>query len=283
LLAPNTPAADAAQAVELLRRTRNTLPAVVGERFVAERIAALRTEQVEQLAMALRCKWVSGGDCPLVVDALVGLLGRLRLDSPNIAAASAQALRHAAAGLDILEVLRCLDRVGDDELAWFLDRVIDESAGDVRLSWRSRIYFLVHEWCIARTDVSDRVAAYVVALREDEDDSPLLDKLVAWLAPTPERMFDLACWQNGLGCLDEPYREAAKRWQAGDLDAVRDAEVLELLERYGNVAYVERAAKRDPRRTREALDGARDLADRHPVINVILQAWARATEVVHRS
>ena len=141
----------------------------------------------------------------------------------------------------------------------------------------SKVYLRLAAWCEAHDSVPDEVVALVQMLREEEDDSPILDRLAAWVAPSVRGMLDLAGWANGRqGCFDGAWREAAARWKDGSEPTEADKSLLEEVadpEQSWEFEAFQRAALRNKDATFRACEGAMRSPDCRPVWRVILRTW----------
>lgn len=234
------------------------------------------------------------------------LNSRLRVDPPNAVIALAP---------DRMEMLRRLrvDMRGADRLATELlesfaaarllhvplgirrahaiFRLLHEAGAASRASCEDVLWLVQHDefaspdlaaplsdWCEAHDPLPSEIVEAVRALRDEEEDSPILDRLAAWVAPSVRGMNDLAGWYNGRRqVLDDQWRAAAKRWSVGEtthtdeilLNEAADPESSE------EVAAIARAMRRSPQATAVALREAHALTP-YPVLKKIFGAWIRA-------
>jgi hypothetical protein len=116
-------------------------------------------------------------------------------------------LRRAHAFAVVLSKIGGFQQLAEDDLVWLFDW--DEYS--VPLFYES-----LAAWCEARDPLPSTVVELVRRLREEEVDSPILDRLAAWVTPSVQGMSDLAGWENGARrCFEPAWREAVSRWSEG--------------------------------------------------------------------
>lgn len=173
-------------------------------------------------------------------------------------------VRRAHALAELASKLGCFARLSVADLLWLF--AWDEYADPT-------FYDDLDGWCQARDPLPVAVAELVRDLRADEDNSPILDRLAAWVVPSVEGMLDLAGWEAA-GRWDPPWKEATERWARGESATESDAAVLaESLdpERSASAAALELAQQRHGS-IAHLLREARATTDR-PTVRVLLSAW----------
>ncbi|MFI5298663.1 MAG: hypothetical protein ACHREM_11235 [Polyangiales bacterium] len=261
LLDPGTSAENLTAAEVVLRKSQDRLldtMETVPKAFIAmapDRLARLRR---------LLSSTPATRPLPVLATALHGAFDaefqRLRADSSDILA-----IRRAHEILALMPRLGIAARMSASDLAF----VIGNEDCDVH-----ELYPLLEEWCRAAAEIPACIVNLVEVLRECEDDSPRLDKLAAWVAPSAQGMTDLAGWENGLRCGEKDWDEASARWVAGVADTVDDAPILKALVDWSdNAALVQRAFDCHGTRALDALRRAYDDNAKYPILRVILSTW----------
>lgn len=267
LLDPGSPPEDVAGAVSVLALDQERLAGKLVERpawlldLAPDRMSMLaklaarphnQRRNYEELASTLCCE----------VESLRRSYGE---------ATSVGPLRRAHS---IVEILAALGRANElDALDWVWLFAEDEySEPDFILP--------LAEWCCAHDPVPDAVVKTIKRLREEEVNSPILDRLAAWTAPSALGMTDLAGWENGgRGCGDADYRAVAAAWERGDTPSAElEAKVLREIcdpELSSNADALRLALERNGDVARRALREA--VTEAQPsIIKKILGAWLQA-------
>jgi hypothetical protein len=151
----------------------------------------------------------------------------------------------------------------------------------------STFYLRVAAWCKAHDPIPERVVALVKTLREEDDDAPNLDRLVAWVAPSVQGMCDLAGWAHGrLRALDSgeirflngTWDEATARRAQGAEPTDADQEVLKAIldpEQCWEFETFQLAFARNGAAALRACEEALRSPECVPVWRVILRTWLR--------
>lgn len=136
------------------------------------------------------------------------------------------------------------------------------------------IYRALAVWCAGHDPVPADVAALVRELRANEEDSPILDRLAAWVVPSPEGMRDLAGWENGYRRVaDSDWSAATARWTSGVRDREQDAPMLrQTLECSANTDAMRLAVERHGEAALSELRSAH-ASETVPVFRVLFEAW----------
>jgi hypothetical protein len=151
----------------------------------------------------------------------------------------------------------------------------------------STFYLRVAAWCKANDPIPARVVALVKKLREEDDDAPNLDRLVAWVAPSVQGMFDLAGWAHGrlrsldsgeIRILNGAWHEATARWGQGEEPTNADQEVLRAIldpEQCWEFGTFQLAFARNGAAALQACAEALRSPESVPAWRVILCTWLR--------
>ena len=133
------------------------------------------------------------------------------------------------------------------------------------------------EWCIAHAPLPAPVVQFVVGLRDQEINSPELDRLAAWVRPSTRGMIDLAGWEHAISrAVDDGWAAWIERRARGEAPSAGDDQRLRGLcdpDSTANVDAVHRAITLHGSRARRALALALRRKRRDPARSTILSAW----------
>ncbi len=264
LLDPGSTPDDVTAAVAVLGSDHERLANKLAESPTRlDPLAPDRTSIMAQLAKTVR----TARDWAGLASELRGTLAGLRRRE-HVWRRSCEEVQRAHGIVEILDALGRTAELDADDWEWLF--LCDERAK------RSFILPLA-KWCIAHDPVPDDVVDVVTMLREDEVDSPILDRLAAWVAPSVLGMTDLACWENGMRlCISREYAEVARAWENGiaapaELEAKVLGEIVDP-DNSWNVGALQLALERNGEAARRALREAIETSD-SPIVRRILGVW----------
>jgi hypothetical protein len=260
ILDPGAPWDDFEAALTVLERDQDWMVTALDER-AGQIVSDLAPDRMSHLAKLLP----DGASMPTFVQFCLETFRAERERSDG--SAGILPVRRAHALAEVLARLGAFQKLDEEDLTWLFFQ--DEFA-------TPRFYVSLAAWCEAHDPVPPAAVELVRALRADEDDSPILDRLAAWVAPSMQGMMDLAGWENGARrCFEPAWREAVSRWsECAETEAERVL-LAESADPEGsaNAETFQRAVARHRPTALRALDEARQSVECPPAWCVILAAW----------
>jgi hypothetical protein len=249
------------QARDFLRRGTAMFHAELAEPWVVAAMTEAPTERLVLVAGLLPYEGFVGRQFPELETAILARLGRI-VENDDCSPAGVE---RANALVALIHRLGAIERVPARELEWTMELSYGRP-------WK--LYAALSDWCHAHDSLPGSIVGVIRTLRDDEVDSPILDRLAAWTVPSARGMLDLAGWENSYRSTGEPeYSAARERWARGERDP-SDAEVLapSMSGDSSDCAYaMELAAARDREGTLRALDDA--IQEANPGFRVLLEGW----------
>jgi hypothetical protein len=269
LLDPGTNAANFEAAAAVLNVSRDALTDLIAQdspSFDAA-ILALSPDRMERLAAMQRT--TTDPPRPELVRALAEALGACRPRA--VGHATVLPLRRAHSLFALMEALGVAEHADAADVVWLFEN--DEYP----------VLLGLDAWCLARArthgPLPEEVARVIRDIRDDEPDSPPLDRLAAWASPCKRGMLDLASWENGYRrCLaPEPWKDAVERWKRGEanLDA-GDGVLRDAIDSSANAEALRLAHAHHPEATRRAMDECYADAAEYPAVQMLMKVWSKA-------
>jgi hypothetical protein len=192
---------------------------------------------------------------PLAAASLAGFLHEQQAASTD---PGLLATRRAQAFALVLARLGRFSQIPPEGVAWLFW---------IEHDWMDQdLYVELEKWCLARAQIPDTIVQLVATLREDERDSPPLDRVAVLVAADEQCLVALAREERATRRQDEAWRLAAQRWVSeghaphNDPLVKAPSTIDEAVRLHGRltVAYaLHRAA--------EAVE--------HPIFRILLSAW----------